>query len=235
MKTFRKNKGFSFVEIVVAVLIMSILTTSAIVTYTVVKRRNAMKAAQNLSEALEQARLAALAQNGDYETVLLVYFNGTNYIAQIAETKWEKKTVKVELTFMTDYKLGTSYTLGDASLNVLYTYGDDMSESKPLRLNKSEDYYTKTVKDQLPKGNYLQKERLRKGPLTVFDANNTDPDKDKTTSIMIFEFSKHDGEKLLGPEIIMFTNATEYDPTDPTFRGSEVRFSKAGRSYVKEY
>ena len=234
MKTFRKNKGFSFVEIVVAVLIMSILTTSAIVTYSVVKRRNVQKAAQNLSEALEQARLAALAQNGDYETVLLVYFNGTNYIAQIAETKWEKRTIKVEWTVMTDYKLGTSYTLGDASLNVLFTYGDDMSEYN-RRLNKSEDYYTNTVKDKLTKGKYLEKERLRKGPITVFEENYTDPNKDKTTSIMIFEFSKHDGEKLLGPEIVMFTNATEYDPTDPTFRGSEVRFSKAGRSYVKEY
>jgi prepilin-type N-terminal cleavage/methylation domain-containing protein len=234
MKTFRKNKGFSFVEIVVAVLIMSILTTAAIVTYTVVRRRNAMKAAQNLSEALEQARLSALAQNGDYETVLLVYFNGTNYIAQIAETKWKKWTKDVEWTVIKEYKLGTSYTLGDSSLNVLYTYGDDMSESF-RRLNKSEDYYTKTVKDKLPQGKNLEKERLRKGPLTVFDANNTDPDKDKTTSIMIFEFSKHDGEKLLGPEIIMFTNSYEYDPTDPTFRGSEVRFSKAGRSYVKEY
>ena len=234
MKTIRKNKGFSFVEIVVAVLIMSILTTAAIVTYSVVKRRNAMKAAQNLSEALEQARLSALAQNGDYETVLLVYFNGTNYIAQIAEIKWEKRTIKVELTFIKDYKLGTSYTLGDSSLNVFYTYGDDMSKYN-RRLNKSEDYYTKTVKDKLPQGNLLQKERLRKGPITVFEENYTDPNKDKTTSIMIFEFSKHDGEKLLGPEIVMFTNSYEYDPTDPTFRGSEVRFSKAGRSYVKEY
>ena len=235
MKTFRKNKGFSFVEIVVAVLIMSILTTAAIVTYTVVRRRNAMKAAQNLSEALEQARLSALAQNGDYETVLLVYFNGTNYIAQIAETKWKKWTKDVEWTVIKEYKLGTSYTLGDSSLNVLYTYGDDMSEGKPIRLDKSVDYYTNTVKDKLTKGKYLEKERLRKGPLTVFEENNTNPNKDKTDKIMIFEFSKHDGEKLLGPEIVMFTNSYEYDPTDPTFRGSEVRFSKAGRSYVKEY
>lgn len=234
MKTFRKNKGFSFVEIVVAVLIMSILTTSAIVTYTVVKRRNVQKAAQNLSEALEQARLSALAKNDDYETVLLVYFNGTNYIAQIAETKWGKWNNGIEWTVIKDYKLGTSYTLGDASLNVLFTYGDDMSESK-IRLDKSVDYYTSTVKDKLTKGNYLQKERLRKGPITVLDEDITDPNKHKTDKIMIFEFSKHDGEKLLGPEIVMFTNATEYDPTDPTFRGSEVRFSKAGRSYVKEY
>lgn len=235
MKTFRKNKGFSFVEIVVAVLIMSILTTAAVVTYTVVKRRNAMKAAQNLSEALEQARQAALAKNGEYETVLLVYFNGSDYIAQIAEIKWYKFTSGVEWTAISNnYKLGESYKIGDASLNILYTYGDDLSESK-IRLDKRIDYYTQTVKTQLNKGNLLQKERLRKGPITVFNEVITDPNKYKTDKIMIFEFSKHDGEKLLGPEIVMFTNSYEYDPTDPTFRGSEVRFSKAGRSYVKEY
>jgi len=72
------------------------------------------------------------------------------------------------------------------------------------------------------------------GPITLFDAANTNPDKDKTDKIMIFEFSKHNGEKLLGPESIMITNHSKYSEED-SFTGSEVRFSQAGRSYIKEH
>ncbi len=201
----KNNRGFSLVEIIVAILIMSVMASTAVLSYNVVRRRNVQKAAQNLSEALEQARLSALAKNGEYETVLLVYFNGTNYIAQIADIKWEVQNKKID-----SYKLGTSYTLGGKALSIFYTYGDDLSTSR-IKLDKNMDYYTSYVKDKL----HLE--------------NNLENDK-----IMIFEFSKHDGEKLLGPKSIMITNHSKYS-TEDSFTGSEVRFSQAGRSYIKEH
>ena len=201
----KNNRGFSLVEVIVAMLIMSIMASTAVLSYNAVRRRNVQKAAQNLSEALEQARLSALAKNGEYETVLLVYFNGTNYIAQIADIKWEVQNKKIG-----SYKLGTSYALGGKALSIFYTYGDDLSTSR-IKLDKNMDYYTSYVKDKL----HLE--------------NNLENDK-----IMIFEFSKHNGEKLLGPESIMITNHSKYS-TEDSFTGSEVRFSQAGRSYVKEH
>ena len=201
----KNNRGFSLVEVIVAMLIMSIMASTAVLSYNAVRRRNVQKAAQNLSEALEQARLSALAKNGEYETVLLVYFNGTNYIAQIADIKWEVQNKKIG-----SYKLGTSYTLGGKALSIFYTYGDDLSTSR-IKLDKNMDYYTSYVKDKL----HLE--------------NNLENDK-----IMIFEFSKHNGEKLLGPESIMITNHSKYS-TEDSFTGSEVRFSQAGRSYIKEH
>ncbi len=230
----KNNRGFSLVEVIVAMLIMSIMASTAVISYNVVRRRNVQKAAQNLSEALEQARLSALAKNGEYETVLLVYFNGTNYIAQIADIKWVDQN-KNEIVWkkIGSYKLGTSYTLGGKSLSIFYTYGDDLSTSS-IKLDKNIDYYTSCVKDKLHLGNYLEKQRLMAGPIILFDAANTNPDKDKTDKIMIFEFSKHGGEKLLGPESIMITNHSKYSEED-SFTGSEVRFSQAGRSYIKEH
>ena len=207
----KNNRGFSLVEVIVAMLIMSIMASTAVLSYNVVRKRNVQKAAQNLSEALEQARLSALAKNGEYETVLLVYFNGTNYIAQIADIEWVVQNKNgIEWIKIGSYKLGTSYTLGGKSLSIFYTYGSDLSTSR-IKLDNNIDYYTSYVKDKL----HLE--------------NNLENDK-----IMIFEFSKHNGEKLLGPESIMITNHSKYS-TEDSFTGSEVRFSQAGRSYVKEH
>ena len=59
------NKGFSLVELIVVVLIMSIIVTGAVLSLSVVYNADAERAARNLCAVFESARNKAMALNSD--------------------------------------------------------------------------------------------------------------------------------------------------------------------------
>lgn len=107
------NKGFTLVEVIVVVLIIAILATGTVMSFSIVLNANANKAASYLVSTLERARQKAIALEEDSarqatEVFVKLYKNTSDnyYYADICQLTTDKLTSSSTLETLASQRLG---------------------------------------------------------------------------------------------------------------------------------
>lgn len=82
MKTKRKNKGFTLLEIMIVISISAVLVGMVAVSASMIKRANVAKATQKLQKKVQQARSLSMAK-GEAAGKLKIQITGGNVYAQV--------------------------------------------------------------------------------------------------------------------------------------------------------
>ncbi len=89
----RNNEGFSLVELIVVILILGIISTSAVIGMSVIARANVSSCASKLSGILDKARVETISKE---ETVLLnLYYSNKTYYAKITVNGSDEEPVEL--------------------------------------------------------------------------------------------------------------------------------------------
>lgn len=117
----KNNKGFSLVELIVVIAIMSVLLGIFVYSISLVSGRDAQKCANNISDALDQAKSYAMAKSGSTDAYMEIRKMGNNFY--IAEFYVPNSPVKD-----TGYTLIDTEKLGSGNVKISCNVGGSSYE-----------------------------------------------------------------------------------------------------------
>ena len=113
----KKNAGFSLVELIVVVLIMSIITAGVAMSVSAFYNADARRVARNIAAVLSQARQKAMAmdENDSRQVYVSLYEQGGKYKARIRQQKNAGIPDEISTTELGNYKVNIELGKRDSS------------------------------------------------------------------------------------------------------------------------
>lgn len=103
----KKNQGFSLIELIVVIAIMTILTLGLTISLSSISNQKAKVAAKTIFSSLQYTQTAAMAKESAY---LKIYCDADGYCLEMAEGSADDLTTKVKK--LGDGKIAISYETG---------------------------------------------------------------------------------------------------------------------------
>ena len=119
-KVEKNDKGFSLVEVLIVILIMTIITSLALISYSVVSSARISNAGKNLQSVISEARTQSMAKGTNAGKLTLTMENGNLY-AQVGDvataSKEEISSGRMQIYYVTnDYSSTTGLQISDGDV-----------------------------------------------------------------------------------------------------------------------
>lgn len=115
----KSNSGFSLLEMIIVIAIISIMTGISVLAFSVVDNANVSKAANSFDTAFNSARVESMARGREAGKLILTYTGGTLYY-QIGATGTPKEICNSMITVSAvvgeNYALQTGVPLADGAV-----------------------------------------------------------------------------------------------------------------------
>lgn len=131
-KKFGKNSGFSLVEILVTVAILSILTAGVGVGISLAGSRDAQKSALLVNDALENTRINGMSMSGDYTLTLdmekMQYTIESSVKGIVKEEMLPQRVTAVIAGYETAKKLTVSFDNAAGAVKRMQADGEEIAD-----------------------------------------------------------------------------------------------------------